>query len=155
MLHLNMSFSLACKRTCAKSDMPALHRPATHSDAPVNSPEPTDAPQALPDAAGPAPLNAAEPRPPFTAVPGFAELGPRFFTRLAPTPLPSPRLVSVSASAAGLLGWDADAATQRSVLERIHRVLKPGGMLFVGHAENFSESRDLFTLRGKTVYERR
>jgi len=48
-----------------------------------------------------------------------------------------------------------DAPTQRRVLERIHRVLKPGGMLFVGHAENFSESRDLFTLRGKTVYERR
>lgn len=48
-----------------------------------------------------------------------------------------------------------DAATQRRVLERIHRVMKPGGMLFVGHAENFSESRDLFTLRGKTVYERR
>lgn len=48
-----------------------------------------------------------------------------------------------------------DAPTQRGVLERIHRVLKPGGMLFVGHAENFSESRDLFTLRGKTVYERR
>lgn len=48
-----------------------------------------------------------------------------------------------------------DASTQRSVLERIHRVLKPGGLLFVGHAENFSESRDLFTLRGKTVYERR
>ncbi|WP_027997005.1 CheR family methyltransferase [Simplicispira psychrophila] len=48
-----------------------------------------------------------------------------------------------------------DAPTQRGVLERIHRVLKPGGMLFVGHAENFSESKDLFTLRGKTVYERR
>ena len=48
-----------------------------------------------------------------------------------------------------------DAPTQRRVLERIHRVMKPGGMLFVGHAENFSESRDLFTLRGKTVYERR
>lgn len=47
-----------------------------------------------------------------------------------------------------------DAATQRRVLERIHRVLKPGGMLFVGHAENFSDSRDLFVLRGKTVYER-
>ena len=47
-----------------------------------------------------------------------------------------------------------DAPTQRKVLERIHRVLKPGGMLFVGHAENFSESRDLFALRGKTVYER-
>lgn len=48
-----------------------------------------------------------------------------------------------------------DAPTQRRVLERIHRVLKPGGMLFVGHAENFSESRDLFSLHGKTVYERR
>ena len=48
-----------------------------------------------------------------------------------------------------------DAPTQRKVLERIHRVMKPGGFLFVGHAENFSESRDLFVLRGKTVYERR
>ncbi len=46
-----------------------------------------------------------------------------------------------------------DAATQRKVLERIHRVMAPGGLLFVGHAENFSESRDLFVLRGKTVYE--
>lgn len=48
-----------------------------------------------------------------------------------------------------------DAQTQRSVLERIHRVMKPGGLLFVGHAENFIESRDLFVLKGKTVYERR
>lgn len=47
-----------------------------------------------------------------------------------------------------------DAATQRRVLERIHRVMKPGGLLFVGHAENFSDSRDLFVLKGKTVYER-
>jgi chemotaxis protein methyltransferase CheR len=47
-----------------------------------------------------------------------------------------------------------DAATQRKVLERIHRVMVPGGLLFVGHAENFSESRDLFVLKGKTVYER-
>jgi chemotaxis protein methyltransferase CheR len=48
-----------------------------------------------------------------------------------------------------------DAPTQRKVLERIHRVMVPGSLLFVGHAENFSESRDLFVLRGKTVYERR
>ncbi len=47
-----------------------------------------------------------------------------------------------------------DAATQRQVLERIHRVMKPGGLLFVGHAENFSDARNLFVLRGKTVYER-
>ena len=47
-----------------------------------------------------------------------------------------------------------DATTQRRVLEKIHRVMKPGGLLFVGHAENFSDSRDLFVLKGKTVYER-
>jgi chemotaxis protein methyltransferase CheR len=47
-----------------------------------------------------------------------------------------------------------DAATQRQVLERIHRVMTPGGRLFVGHAENFSDARHLFVLRGKTVYER-
>lgn len=47
-----------------------------------------------------------------------------------------------------------DAETQRRVLEKIHRVMKPGALLFVGHAENFSDSRDLFTLKGKTVYER-
>ena len=47
-----------------------------------------------------------------------------------------------------------DATTQRRVLERIHRNMKPGGMLFVGHAENFTDAKTLFTLRGKTVYER-
>ena len=47
-----------------------------------------------------------------------------------------------------------DAPTQRKVLERIHAVMKPTGLLFVGHSENFTESRDLFRLRGKTVYER-
>ncbi len=47
-----------------------------------------------------------------------------------------------------------DAPTQRKVLERIHRVMRPQGLLFVGHSENFTESRDLFRLRGKTVYER-
>jgi chemotaxis protein methyltransferase CheR len=47
-----------------------------------------------------------------------------------------------------------DGATQRHVLQRIHRTMKPGGLLFAGHSENFSDSRDLFVLRGKTVYER-
>ena len=47
-----------------------------------------------------------------------------------------------------------DAATQRRVLERTHAAMKPGGLLYVGHSENFSESRDLFRLRGKTIYER-
>ena len=47
-----------------------------------------------------------------------------------------------------------DGPTQRKVLERIHAAMKPGGLLYVGHSENFTESRDLFRLRGKTVYER-
>ena len=47
-----------------------------------------------------------------------------------------------------------DAATQRQVLARIHRVMKDQGTLFVGHAENFSDARTLFALRGKTVYEK-
>jgi chemotaxis protein methyltransferase CheR len=47
-----------------------------------------------------------------------------------------------------------DAATQRRVLERIHGAMRPGGLLYVGHSENFTESRDLFRLRGQTVYER-
>ena len=47
-----------------------------------------------------------------------------------------------------------DAPTQRRVLERTHAVMRPGSLLYVGHSENFSESRDLFRLRGKTIYER-
>jgi chemotaxis protein methyltransferase CheR len=47
-----------------------------------------------------------------------------------------------------------DAPTQRRVLERIHGVTRPGALLYVGHSENFNDSRDIFRLRGKTVYER-
>ena len=47
-----------------------------------------------------------------------------------------------------------DAATQRRVLERTHAAMKQGGLLYVGHSENFTQSRDLFRLRGKTIYER-
>jgi len=47
-----------------------------------------------------------------------------------------------------------DAATQRKVLERMHALMRPGSLLYVGHSENFTESRDLYRLRGKTIYER-
>jgi len=47
-----------------------------------------------------------------------------------------------------------DAATQRRVLEGMHRAMRPGGLLYVGHSENFTDSADLFRLRGKTIYER-
>jgi chemotaxis protein methyltransferase CheR len=47
-----------------------------------------------------------------------------------------------------------DHETQRRVLEHIHAVMKPGSLLFVGHSENFTDSRDLFVLQGKTIYKR-
>ncbi len=47
-----------------------------------------------------------------------------------------------------------DHATQRRVLERIHGVMRAGGLLYVGHSENFTDARQLFRLRGKTIYER-
>jgi chemotaxis protein methyltransferase CheR len=45
-------------------------------------------------------------------------------------------------------------ATQRELVQRIAAVLRPGGLLFAGHSENFTDCRESFALRGKTVYER-
>jgi len=45
-----------------------------------------------------------------------------------------------------------DKGTQQEILKRFVPLLKPGGLLFAGHSENFSNlSRD-FWLRGQTVY---
>ena len=45
-----------------------------------------------------------------------------------------------------------DKKTQQDILSRFVPLLKPGGLLFAGHSENFSHlSRD-FWLRGQTVY---
>jgi chemotaxis protein methyltransferase CheR len=46
-----------------------------------------------------------------------------------------------------------DKDTQFSILRRFAPLLNPGGLLFVGHSENFSQARDLFHLLGKTVYQ--
>jgi chemotaxis protein methyltransferase CheR len=45
-----------------------------------------------------------------------------------------------------------DVPTQRRVLERLHAALVPGGLLYVGHSENFTQAREWFRLRGKTIY---
>ena len=47
-----------------------------------------------------------------------------------------------------------DRNTRIKLVEAIHKVMKPGGLLFVGHSESFNESRSLFTLQGRTVYQR-
>jgi chemotaxis protein methyltransferase CheR len=47
-----------------------------------------------------------------------------------------------------------DAQTQRRVLGQMHATMKPKSLIFVGHSENFTDMKELFRLRGKTVYER-
>lgn len=46
-----------------------------------------------------------------------------------------------------------DKATQAKILERFVPLLKPDGLLFAGHSENFSYISQAFRLRGQTVYE--
>ncbi len=46
-----------------------------------------------------------------------------------------------------------DKPTQRTILSRFAPLLKPEGLLFAGHSENFTHVSDAFKLRGKTVYE--
>ncbi|ATJ84628.1 CheR family methyltransferase [Halomonas beimenensis] len=47
-----------------------------------------------------------------------------------------------------------DKETQARILERFAPLLKPDGLLFAGHSENFSYTTDAFRLRGQTVYVR-
>lgn len=46
-----------------------------------------------------------------------------------------------------------DKQTQLRILERFAPLLRPEGLLFAGHSENFHNAGHLFRLRGKTVYE--
>ncbi|TMS59393.1 methyltransferase domain-containing protein [Imbroritus primus] len=45
-----------------------------------------------------------------------------------------------------------DKPTQSRILQRFERWLKPDGLLFAGHSENFTSISQAFSLRGKTVY---
>ena len=46
-----------------------------------------------------------------------------------------------------------DKATQGKILSRFAPLMKPDGLLFAGHSENFLYVTDAFKLRCKTVYE--
>jgi len=46
-----------------------------------------------------------------------------------------------------------DKPTQSRILARFVPLMKPQGLLFAGHFENFMYASDAFKLRGKTVYE--
>jgi chemotaxis protein methyltransferase CheR len=45
-----------------------------------------------------------------------------------------------------------DKETQERILRRFVPLLKPGGLMFAGHSENFSQISREFCLRGQTVY---
>jgi chemotaxis protein methyltransferase CheR len=45
-----------------------------------------------------------------------------------------------------------DKETQLRILERFAPLLRPDGLLFAGHSENFHHAGHLFKLQGKTVY---
>ena len=46
-----------------------------------------------------------------------------------------------------------DKPTQYAILKKMKPLLKPDGLLFVGHSEALYHASDLFRLRGQTVYE--
>ena len=46
-----------------------------------------------------------------------------------------------------------DKPTQSKILNRFAPLMKPEGLLFAGHSENFMYVSNAFKLRGKTVYE--
>ncbi|MCU6433202.1 chemotaxis protein CheR [Undibacterium sp. Jales W-56] len=46
-----------------------------------------------------------------------------------------------------------DKSTQGKILKKFVPLMKPDGLLFAGHSENFLYVSDDFKLRGKTVYE--
>ena len=45
-----------------------------------------------------------------------------------------------------------DKQTQTRILERFALLMKPGGLLFAGHSENFTYLSNAFRLQGQTVY---
>lgn len=42
--------------------------------------------------------------------------------------------------------------TQQTIINRFAKMLKPGGLLFVGHSEHFGKSSGPFRLKGQSVY---
>jgi chemotaxis protein methyltransferase CheR len=47
-----------------------------------------------------------------------------------------------------------DRATQAEVVRRFAPLLRPDGLLFIGHSESLFHVSDVFRLKGQTVYER-
>lgn len=48
-----------------------------------------------------------------------------------------------------------DKPTQKILFEKMAKVIKPGGWLYIGHSESLYKITDAFQLVGKTIYQRR
>ncbi|HCI53351.1 MAG TPA: chemotaxis protein CheR [Gallionella sp.] len=46
-----------------------------------------------------------------------------------------------------------DKETQLAILKKMAPIMRPDGLLYAGHSENFYQAEAYFRLRGKTVYE--
>ena len=47
-----------------------------------------------------------------------------------------------------------DAPTKLTLFENFHRLLKPGGLLFIGHSESLTRQTNLFKMIQPSIYER-
>ncbi len=47
-----------------------------------------------------------------------------------------------------------DKPTQEKLIHRFHQILRPGGLLILGHSESLSKSQTEFRLMGRTVFEK-
>ncbi|MDB2414572.1 protein-glutamate O-methyltransferase CheR [Rickettsiales bacterium] len=47
-----------------------------------------------------------------------------------------------------------DKPTQKALFERMYEILKPGGILYLGHSESLFGVNDKFELKGRTIYQR-
>jgi len=47
-----------------------------------------------------------------------------------------------------------DRPTQQQLLKNFARVIRPGGLLFIGHSESITQLTNAFSLLGQTVYQR-
>lgn len=45
-----------------------------------------------------------------------------------------------------------DGPTRDGIMRRLHGVIRPGGLLFIGHSETLGDTGGMFKLEGRTVY---
>lgn len=47
-----------------------------------------------------------------------------------------------------------DKATQQKLINRYHKLLRPGGLLILGHSESLTKNQQQFNLMGRTIFEK-